>query len=242
MAEPPFPAFGRPCERALLVPEQFGLQQGFIEGRTVDGDERLAFPGTGLLNGAGDPFLARPRLPGNQDGRLGGRDRIHHLNKFAHTRAASEKAGGVFTDIFPQFPVLSRQPGMIERPFQREVQQIEIQRLFQIVIRTEPQRRHSGFHGLPCGHDQNRNRGVMMQNFPDGRNAVHAGHAHIRKHGVVSPFLDFFHGGIPVVGLIRGISPPPEHRPQHRPVGTVVVHNQYGRWRAHLIPPRLRRQ
>ena len=31
---------------------------------------------------------------------------------------------------------------------------------------------------------------VMMQNFPDGRNAVHAGHAHIRKHGVVSPLLD----------------------------------------------------
>ena len=224
------------------MPEQFGLQQGFIEGRTVDGDERLASPGTGLLNGAGDPLLAGPRLPGNQDGRLGGRDRIHHLNEFAHPRAAPEKTGRAFPDILPQFPVLGRQPGMIERPFQREVQQIEIQRFFQIVVRPEPQSRHSGFHGLPRGHDQDRNRGVMMQNFPDGRNAVHAGHAHIRKHGVVSPLLDFLHGGIPVVGLIRGIPPPPEHRPQHRPVGTVVVHDQYNRWRAHLIPPRLRRQ
>ena len=91
LAEPPFAALVRPCERALLVPEQFGLQQGFIEGRTVDGDERLASPGTGLLNGAGDPLLAGPRLPGNQDGRLGGRDRIHHLNEFAHPRGCARE-------------------------------------------------------------------------------------------------------------------------------------------------------
>jgi hypothetical protein len=45
-------------EGALLVTEQLGLEQLGGNGRRVQGDERLVGPGTMVVQGAGDQFLA----------------------------------------------------------------------------------------------------------------------------------------------------------------------------------------
>ena len=63
----------RAGERAAFVAEQFAFQQGFRDGRAIDGDERRVGAVAVLVNGAGDQFLAGAGFAANQHGdRLGG--------------------------------------------------------------------------------------------------------------------------------------------------------------------------
>src|SRR6516164_824466 len=52
-------------ERALLVAEEFRLQQTLRDRRGVQGLERPAGPVRVLVDGAGDQFLAGASLPGD---------------------------------------------------------------------------------------------------------------------------------------------------------------------------------
>jgi hypothetical protein len=53
-------------ERALLVAEEFGLEQRFGDGGAVDGDERAVLPFAVFVEGTADEFLAGPRLAGDE--------------------------------------------------------------------------------------------------------------------------------------------------------------------------------
>ena len=56
-------------EGTLLEAEQFRLEQGFGNGRTVDCDELPGRPRPGVVNRAGEQALACARLTQDQDGR-----------------------------------------------------------------------------------------------------------------------------------------------------------------------------
>lgn len=61
-------------EGALLVAEQLRLQKLFREGRAVEGDERARAPCRRPVDGARDDLLPGPRVPREENGRLGRRD------------------------------------------------------------------------------------------------------------------------------------------------------------------------
>lgn len=117
--EPPFAArLSAPVNALLLVPEHPGLQQGFIEGRTADGDERLPLRALSLfLEWRGRPAPAGPHWC-NQDGRLGGRDRIISMRVRADRGLRSLRRPEGLSRIYPVPGSRPPQPGMIERPFQ----------------------------------------------------------------------------------------------------------------------------
>jgi len=57
-------------ERTLFVAEQLTFDEVLRDGGAVDADERCAAQGAEVVNGPGDPVLASPRLPGDEDGEL----------------------------------------------------------------------------------------------------------------------------------------------------------------------------
>src|SRR5262249_17616274 len=63
-------------ERALLMTEQLAFEQAGRDRRAIELDQRAFAPGAQVVNGAGDQLLARAGFAANQDGRIGGRDRL----------------------------------------------------------------------------------------------------------------------------------------------------------------------
>src|SRR5258708_23206517 len=61
-------------EGALLMPEQLTFEEPCGNRRAVELDEGALSPGTQLMNGAGDQFLARARFASNEHGGVGRSD------------------------------------------------------------------------------------------------------------------------------------------------------------------------
>ena len=54
-------------ERPFGIAEQFAFQQAFRQGTAVDGHEGRVAPGTGVVDGVGQQFLACPAFPVDVD-------------------------------------------------------------------------------------------------------------------------------------------------------------------------------
>jgi hypothetical protein len=70
--QPPYFLTDGPGECALLVPEQFALQQPRGDGSAVQFDETGVFPRAHAVDGASDELLACARFPQNQRGGVAG--------------------------------------------------------------------------------------------------------------------------------------------------------------------------
>ena len=84
-------------ERALLVAEQLAFQQGFRNGRAVDGDERLGLAQALVVERFGDQVFAGSVLAFEQDGGgFAGGHAPHEIHHLAHGRAIrrSPRASG----------------------------------------------------------------------------------------------------------------------------------------------------
>src|ERR1019366_4129287 len=71
-------ALDRTGECALFVAEDLALDQGFGNGRAVDGHKGFRFARAESVNGACQKFLAGPALSGDQNGGGAG---SHHLDE-----------------------------------------------------------------------------------------------------------------------------------------------------------------
>ena len=82
--------------RARFDPEELGLKQALRHGRAVDRDERMVGARAGLVQGAGDEFLARAALAANQHRYVGRgharyeRQHVEHLAVAAHHAAKTQ--------------------------------------------------------------------------------------------------------------------------------------------------------
>ena len=90
--EPAGPARRGPGERALLVPEQFALEESRRERRHAHPDERAFASGTEIVNRARDQLLAGPGLAEEQDGAVGPR---HGLDSFQDLQQRRTRADNV---------------------------------------------------------------------------------------------------------------------------------------------------
>src|SRR5262245_34794944 len=60
----------RTCERASYVTKELGLEERFGHTRAVDSHVRATRAFAGVMNGASEDALARPRFPGEQHRRI----------------------------------------------------------------------------------------------------------------------------------------------------------------------------
>ena len=96
----------RAGERALLVPEQFALQQPGGNGGAVQLDERAIAARTQAVNGARQQLLAGSRFSLDQHGGIGGRDRFNLPEHLAQPFAVTHNVFVAIVEIDFGFEVL----------------------------------------------------------------------------------------------------------------------------------------
>ena len=79
----------RPGEGALLVAEEFAFQERLRDRAAIDGDERPVSASAPLVNGPRGHFLARPALPQQQNGGVGGGHLTNGLEDRPNSRAGT---------------------------------------------------------------------------------------------------------------------------------------------------------
>ena len=89
--EAAFALGNRPGERALLVAEKLAFNQVFRHGGAIDPDERGGGPGALPVKRPRHQFLARPALPGDQDGGLGAGDLADQQPQLFHRLAFAQQ-------------------------------------------------------------------------------------------------------------------------------------------------------
>src|ERR1700730_7828976 len=108
----------RSGERALLMSEQFALQNGLGEGAAVDGSKSHLGTCAVCMNGSCYKFLARPAGAGNEDVSRAGRDSCHGSINFQHLRTSSNDRRLGSKTVFWRVPGRFPWPGQLAR--QRE--------------------------------------------------------------------------------------------------------------------------
>ena len=77
-------------EGAALVAEQLALDQVGRNGAAVEHHERLVGAGAGVVDEMREDVLAGPRLAGQRDGHVGGRQTRHHGVEIMHCDRSCE--------------------------------------------------------------------------------------------------------------------------------------------------------
>ena len=146
-----------PREAALLMPEQLALNQIGGDGTAVDGDERPIAAPAEVMHGARNELLAGPALSGDEHAECrAGHPRDLLVHRFHRRRAAPQVAE--LPAVLParaqsrDFRSQSRRP---HHAREDAVQLLRIDRLDQIVGRTNPQRLDRRFEARVPGdqHD-----------------------------------------------------------------------------------------
>src|SRR5262249_34950803 len=75
---------------ASNVSKELALDEIVGDGAAIDGNERAVCSLRGLMKRASDKFLAGPRLPANEDGRVRRRDALHHGVDAPHRGARAD--------------------------------------------------------------------------------------------------------------------------------------------------------
>ena len=190
--------------------EEFGLHQGFGNGRAVDGDEGTVLARTFVVDGLGDQVLARAALALNQDrGRLAGSDFLHEVHQFGRLRRHGDHfvIAGVPAHLAAQRLHLAAQVVGLERVLDGDVELFEVQRLADEVVGSE-------FQGaldvvqLRVGGDHDDGLGVtvLLELFQNLK-AVQVRQAHVEQNQVRRLVLCQAQSGLSGGGLDDLVSP-----------------------------------
>ena len=176
----------RAGERALLVPEQFALEQIGRERRGIQRDERLGGPRAMPMQGARDEFLPGARFTGDQHRHAGTRQPADRTEDLLHARRVTEQlrhrpAGRLALAVDRERRVTRRAADQFDRL-------VDVERLRQVLERASLVRgnrrvevRMRGHHD----HRQARPRGTdLLQQFEAAATRhPDVGHQHVRRRG-----------------------------------------------------------
>ena len=88
-------------EGTLHVPEELGLEQAVRQGGAVLGHEGAILAGSAAMDGPGHQLLARPGLPGHDDGELRIDDALELVEDRAHRVRGADDAGELLAPTLP---------------------------------------------------------------------------------------------------------------------------------------------
>ena len=145
----------RAGERALLVPEQLTLEQRLRQRRAVDLDQRPAGEARVAVQHRRDQFLAGAGFAGDQHGRVGARDPPDRLVDLLHRRALADDqlARIALAEPGRQFQHLIAQTLVLEEALDRQQNLVQVERLGDVVVRSELHRLDRGRRAAVAGDD-----------------------------------------------------------------------------------------
>ena len=209
------------------------------------------------VDGLRDQPLAGARLAGQQDRAVGAGDRLDHLEHVEHRLAAADDVRELVRQ--PERPlqqhVLLPQLAVLDLLADLHLQQIDVERLAQVVAGAEPHRLDGG-----VGRRERRDHDaedvlVDLLGGAQHLDAAHVGHLDVGDQQVDRLALEEVDRGAAVLGEQHLVALAPQHDRQqlaHRPL---VVDDEDARraaigrpasrgarWRAHVVDRRARRQ
>ena len=164
-------------EGAAFVTEEFGLQQVLGHRAAIDGDERLVAARAGFVNGAGQQFLARAALAGQQHPRIGAGDHVGLRQLVFHQLIARDDVGA---------PILidMREARHFERFLHVIEQVLLVHRLGEKAEGAALRRVHGIGNGAMRGENDDPQARPAALQLLEQADAVHLVHAQIRDHQV----------------------------------------------------------
>ena len=189
--ETALPSADRAGESATDVPEQLGFEQRLRNGAAVERDEPVRPPGTVVMNGPRDHFLAGPRFAGDQDRAARPSHRLQQLKQRLHGSAAAENAAKLIPlfELRSQVGVLGREPPLLHRFLKHVHQLVELKRLGDEVRRAALDRLDRVLHRAePRDHNRD-DPGIALASRLNHASPVHAGHPEVGNHDVESKLV-----------------------------------------------------
>ena len=163
--------------------EQFTLDQGLRDGRTVHRHKRSTGPGALQMDCPRDKFLPRPVLPSDQHTAVGRSGRLDQLPQLLHRGRLSHQLE-LPLDCRPECPILLFQPVLVQGMFDAQRDILERQRLFNIVIRPQLDRLDRRFDRAVPGHHHHLCRRHQLPNPAQGFHAIYFRHPDIEEHEI----------------------------------------------------------
>ncbi len=168
-----------PCEGALLVAEQLGLDQ-FVGNRgAVDLHERQFAARAAGVDGTRHQFLADAALPGDQHGGRGRRDALNCGPKLLHRGGLAHQLERRPT----QQPVLVLEALALDGVAKRQEYAVPFERLLEEVVGPQPGRLDRGGDVSVTADHHHRH---VMAALPEARQrgqTIHSGHLDVQHNG-----------------------------------------------------------
>ncbi len=146
----------RTGEGALAMAEEFGFEEVFGEGGTVDGDEGGVVAAGIVVEGAGDEFLAGAAFAEDEDGGVGIGDAFDHAEDVLHALAGADDLGeAVFLAEFAsEEGVFVDGLGVGEGALNGEFEFLELEGFLEVIVGAELHGLDGAFDGAePGDHD-----------------------------------------------------------------------------------------
>ena len=183
-------------ERALLVAEQLGLEQGDGNGRRRDAHERPPRAAAVVVQRARHHFLAGAGLAAQQHADVGGRDAADGLVDLLHRRVPAHQRAELpdLLEAGAERGHLLGEAARGEGPLRQQQRLVEIEGLGQVVVGAVLHGGNRRLHRAVGGHDHDLRVRPAGAHLLEQRQAVDAGHADIEEDQVERPALDLPEG------------------------------------------------
>ena len=206
--------------------EQLAFQQGFGQGRAVDGHERSGRAKTPVVNSTGENLLASARFALQQHRRVLGGNSSRQLQHLLHRRAGADDTRKAFRFFF--LPV--RQPRAQFIPFQgplnRQFHQVKVQGLRQEIVGPGLNRIYGAADGAKGGDDDDRGAQALSAELLKNFQAVHGRQLQIQQDHIRAKGADFADCLRPVRGHLRLVAEVSETVAQHSHNPGIIINNE----------------
>ena len=143
------------------------------------------------MNGPGQQFLARARFALNEDGIAARRDATDRVAEHAyHRRFADHHSLISVGERSLESFVLAAQGRVLDRPIHDHAQLVGVERLLNVIERSELHRLHGRLDAAESGHENDRGLAPCRAQFAEQAHAVHTGHLQISDDAVERAALD----------------------------------------------------
>src|SRR5262245_15926935 len=183
------PGLGRPGEGSFDVAEQFGFDQVVGNGGAVDLDERARGAQALRMYGAGDQFLAGPRLTVDQRAPAGRRGESDLLPQRAHRRRVSDHRVTAL-ELLLQLRIGRFEFALADRVFDGEDRLFQRKRLLDEIESAEFRGAHGHVYPPVARDHHDAGVGVVGLQSREGFEAVNARQPDVEQHADVKPLLE----------------------------------------------------
>ena len=219
---------GGPGERTLFVAEKLRRQQTLRKGGAVERNETFRPAPAVVVDGAGDQLLTGAAPAGDEDGGVGGRDLLEHVEDLLHLlRGADDALKAVaLVNLKIELDVVADEGLLLRGLLELGAEDVEIDRLVEIVVRALVECLEGGLVRRIAGHHDDLGVRIPAPGMADDVDAAEVAHDEVGDDHVVVVFVDGFRALLPAEGERAPVAGALQRFARGFGVRTIVVDDQ----------------